>query len=131
MKNWKQILAPVLVFVLGVLCGGGGTALYAIHKVRHVMQADTSEQRQLGGDFLSRRLRLDDEQRAQAQPIFDDVARDLQQLRLTSQPQVRAIVDDAAARLRPLLRPRQQRRLDELLARAHVRWERLDRDNRN
>src|SRR5690606_38068533 len=117
--NWKQILAPLLVFTLGVICGGGLTGIYALQKVRDVVEADAGEQRQLGnGEFLARRLRMDDEQRAQAQPIFDDVARELRELRRSSQPEVRASIENAAERLRPILRPGQQRQLDAFLARA-------------
>jgi hypothetical protein len=127
MKNWKQILAPLLVFVLGALCGVGGTALFALRQLREVVQADVTHQRQLTGEFLARRLRLDDEQRAQAQPIFDELSRDLLAVRREVQPRVRAVVGDAAERLRPMLRPRQERQLDELLARARLRWERIER----
>ncbi len=126
MKNWKQILAPVLVFALGVVCGGGVTALYAIHKVRDVMQAGNGEERRIGAQFLTRQLRLDAEQRDQARVIFDEAARSMENIRIESLPKVRVIVDEAAARLRPILRPRQQRRLDRLLDRVHARWDRIE-----
>lgn len=123
MKNWKQILAPVLVFVLGAIAGGGVTAIYALKQVRAIVQADPAEASQVGGQFLARRLQLDAQQRTAAQPILDEMARGLVQVRADSMPRVRRLINDADARLRPLLRPDQQKILDRLLARPRARWE--------
>jgi hypothetical protein len=125
MKNWKQILAPVLVFVLGALAGGGVTALYALKQVREIVQADTGDASQMGMRFIARRLQLDAQQRAAAQPIFDDIARGLADVRVESMPRVRRLINEADGRLRPILRPDQQRKLDRLLALPRARWERM------
>ena len=123
MQNWKQILAPVFVFVLGAIAGGGVTAIYALKQVRAIVQAEPGEASQMGGQFLARRLQLDPQQRAAAQPILDELARGLSQVRAESMPRVRRLINDADVRLRPLLRPGQQKILDRLLAGPRARWE--------
>jgi len=125
MKNWKQILAPVLVFVLGAICGGGGVALYAIKQFTKLAEGGPAETSEIGARALARRLNLDPEQRAAARPILFDAARELARIRAESMPEVRATINEAAERLRPILRPPQQKRLDEMLARPRARWDRI------
>jgi hypothetical protein len=125
MKNWKPILAPVLVFVLGAICGGGGVALYAMKQIVRMAEASPAETSELSARALARRLNLDPQQRAAARPILLETARELARIRGESMPQVRAAINDAAARLRPILRPAQQEKLHQLLARPRARWDRL------
>lgn len=125
MTNWKQILAPVLVFVLGGLAGGGVTALYALQRVNEIVQADPGVASQAGARLLARRLQLDARQRAAAEPIFADITRSLADIRRESMPKVRQVINDADARLRPILRPDQQRKLDRLLGLLRARWDRM------
>ena len=123
MNRWKQILAPLLVFILGALCGGGGVALYVVKQARQFIQADPSEATKMASALIVRELKLDAGQRAALQPIFNDVAAALVEIRRESVPQIRRVILDAEPRIRPQLRPDQQRRLDELLAAPKARWE--------
>jgi hypothetical protein len=125
MKNWKSFLAPVLVFVLGAVCGGGGVALYAIRELRAVVVTEPGEGARRSTQAIMRNLHLDAEQRAAAQPIFDRIARELTQARVGAMPQVRATIEQGARDLRPLLHPGQQRRLDQMLRRSQARWNRF------
>ncbi|HEX7123883.1 MAG TPA: hypothetical protein VF178_16010 [Gemmatimonadaceae bacterium] len=131
MRNWRQIAAPVLVFVLGAICGGGGMAFYALQQVREAMTAPPAEERQIALRLMTRQLRLDPSQQAAAAPVFATMAQRLAEIRRESQPKVREAIKDAAEELRPLLRPRQQQRLDQMLARAQMRWERSERAPRS
>jgi hypothetical protein len=124
MKNWKQILAPVLVFVLGGICGGGAVSLYAMHKFARLAEGNPVETSELGARTLARRLQLDPEQRAAARPILLETARELARIRSESAPQVRTAINNAAEKLQPILRPDQQQKLQEMLARPRARWNR-------
>jgi hypothetical protein len=122
MTNWKSFLAPVVVFVLGLICGGGGVALYALREIRASVATDAGDGARRATQMITRTLRLDVEQREAAQPVFDRLARELAAIRIESSPRVRAAIAHAAGELRPLLRPPQQRRLDVLMQRARARW---------
>lgn len=123
MKRWKQILAPWAVFLLGVIFGAGATGLVVVHKARKLLRSPPEQLVARGTDLVARRLDLDPGQRAAVAPVFEELKRELATLRIESAPRVREIIEKAAAKLRPTLRPEQEEKLDAMLAAARARWD--------
>jgi hypothetical protein len=125
MNAWQKFLAPLLVFVLGAICGGGLVASAMIHRTRVVAENGPGEFTRVARRYLVRELGLDAQQRAALDPVFRDIEAQLAALRLENIPRIRRLVFNAESRIRPQLRPDQERKLDRLLAPPRARWQRL------
>lgn len=125
MQRWKPILAPVLIFLLGVIAGGTIVGLVVAQRVRHLINAGPSETVSMAGSLVARRLDLDADQRRALEPILSDVAAGFSLIRVETMPEVRRLLLDAESRLRPHLRPEQQTKLDQLLVAPRARWQAL------
>ncbi|MFA6962868.1 MAG: hypothetical protein WC205_19085 [Opitutaceae bacterium] len=123
MQRWKSILAPVLIFGLGMIAGGTVVTLVVVHKVRHFIDAGPDETVAKAGALVARRLDLDAAQRQTLAPVLTDLQTGFSELRLETMPKVRRLILDAETRLRPSLRPDQQAKLDQLLAAPKARWQ--------
>jgi periplasmic protein CpxP/Spy len=58
-------------------------------------------------------LNLTPEQKAKVQPIIDQAAPQIENIRREAMQKTKALVDNAMAQIRPLLTPEQQKKLDE------------------
>jgi hypothetical protein len=125
MQRWKPILAPVLFFLIGMIAGGTVVSLVVARRVKHLIQSGPAETVALAGQAVARRLDLDATQRRALEPILADVATGFVRIRVETLPEVRHLILDAEARLRPQLRPDQQTKLDELLLVPRARWNAL------
>lgn len=122
MKNWKAILGVTGIFLLGMLAGAlvvVGLVLPRVERVMHGGPVFTASE--VTGHF-ARRLKLDPGQRAQVLEIVADTQRQIHDVRQQCAPQTRAVIDAAVVRTRALLRPDQQAKFDQLVARYSARF---------
>jgi hypothetical protein len=125
MQRWKTVLAPVLVFLLGMIAGGTLVGLVVAKRVRHLIDAGPAEIVSTAGNLVARKLDLDARQRRDLEPVLADLQAGFTRLRIANLPEVRRLILDAESRLRPGLRPGQQAKLDRLLAAPKARWQAL------
>ena len=81
----------------------------------------------MGVEHLTKELDLTDAQKAQVQPIVDQVKPQLKQIHQEAMEKSKAVMDTAAAQLRPLLTPEQQQKFDALRA-AHEKMREARRE---
>jgi hypothetical protein len=113
MKIWKAILVLTLVFIAGIAVGVLGTRVV----VRSYLQAAIAHPERIQVVIernLTRKLRLDGEQRAELADILTDTRGELHTLRVQYQPQAAEILRKADARIAKLLTPEQLARYEEL-----------------
>jgi hypothetical protein len=122
MQRWKPILAPLFIFLLGMFAGGTVVALVVVHRVKHFIEAGPAETVASAGALVARKLDLDAAQRRALAPVLSDLQNGFSRLRIETMPEVRRLLLDAEARLRPQLRPAQVAKLDKLLAAPKARW---------
>jgi Spy/CpxP family protein refolding chaperone len=120
MKNWKAVVGAIAVFVLGGLAG----SLVTVGVIRH--QLGHGHGGQMMANFIVRRLswklHLDSTQREQLRAIVHDGQQDMKALRQQMQPQVEEIFARSEAKVRVILRPDQQEKLDKLVAERKAKW---------
>ncbi|HVM60591.1 MAG TPA: hypothetical protein VMV72_06955 [Verrucomicrobiae bacterium] len=122
MKNWKAILALVLVFVLGMVAGGSFVSARATKRLHRLMRGQTAFTAKEVTWLLSRRLHLDRAQRNQILPLVEAAQVQITDARKQCVPQVLKAFDDFDAKARVLLRPDQAEKLDQLTADRKARW---------
>ena len=113
MKIWKSILVLILVFVAGISVGVVGTRVV----VRSYLQTAIAHPERIQALIernLTRKLRLDGEQRAELAEILTDARGELHSLRVQYQPQAADILRKADDRITKLLTPEQLTRYEEL-----------------
>lgn len=113
MKRWKSILLLAIVFIAGVAAGSVGTRMAARRAVQqaaaHPERAQFAVERS-----LSRRLRLDAEQRAQLHAVLTDTRGQLAALHQQLQPQVTAVLRQTDQKISALLTSEQRVRYDKI-----------------
>ena len=122
MKNWKAILALVVVFILGMIAGGSLMSASAAKRLQRVLHGQTAYTAQEVTSRLSRKLHLDPSQRAQMLTLVRAAQAHITDARKQCVPQVLAALDDFDAKARILLRPNQVEKFDKLVAERKARW---------
>jgi uncharacterized protein YneF (UPF0154 family) len=123
MKNWKAILGVVLVFLLGSAAGGLVTMRCMKKRIERVVHGEPMFTADEVVRHMSRRLRLDAAQRDQIRAIVVDTQAQMSAVRKQCQPQVRAVIDEAIAKTRPILRPDQLEKFDKFIAERRRAWQ--------
>jgi Spy/CpxP family protein refolding chaperone len=108
--RWKLILAFVLVFLAGVVCGFFGTlhAHYSFARMDSESMAQHMKQR------LRAELKLTPQQMQQISPIIDRAASQLKTKREQTMRDVHDIFEQTHRDMEPFLTPEQRTRLEEL-----------------
>lgn len=110
MKNWKAIVGVLLVFVLGMMAGGLGTIGVIRHRLVTRGFSDVIVRR------LSWELRLDAGQRQQVRIIVSEAQQEMRPVR-------ERVFENAESKIRAALRPDQQAKFDELVAKSkRIQW---------
>jgi Spy/CpxP family protein refolding chaperone len=122
MKSWKFKLGIVGVFVLGALVGVLATVLFVQHRMSDSGFSGPEQALNRIMGRMERELRLSQEQRQAIQPIVAEGMGRMRELRSRLAPEVEKLMAETTGRIRPLLTPEQQPRLDEFNARRMERW---------
>lgn len=117
--------APVLVFLLGLFAGVALSVFWVGHRLRNFAENGPEGATRFGIAAVTRRLDLDEAQRAACAPVFARIEAGFAAMHREDLAKVRTLLEGAAADLRPQLRPDQQAELDEMLEAPRRRWERF------
>lgn len=120
MKKWRLIGGVVLVFVLGILVGSGGTRLYNRYH-RADSWKDPAERRNLYLQKLTKKLHLTEEQQREFKVIIEDMDTKREALNQERSEKTNKIFNESFSRMNEKLAPDQQKRLEELKAKYEER----------
>ncbi len=128
MKNIKQILCILLIFLLGA--AGGGLVMHMVYKshMESFLRGDRNAREDILLDRLSRRLDLDDQQREQVRKIIEQTHAEMGNIRKLYRPQMEAVLEKSRAEMRQILRPDQREKFEQFLEKRKAKHE---RDHRN
>jgi hypothetical protein len=104
-----------------VVVGSVGNRLYMRHTFEKMVSGSKDHMERTAMARLTRRLDLTSAEQERVRPILDEAAGELHRLRVEQRPQVEAIVDRAAERMKAELPPDKGRKLDEAVARFKAR----------
>ena len=113
------------VFLLGAITGALGMGAFVRHRFAWGGPRLEAAAESRAVNRLSRRLGLDADQRRALEEIAHRTRIRLEAVRDETIPRVQEILDDAAAELKPHLRPDQQQELDRIAAEGRDRWRRF------
>jgi Spy/CpxP family protein refolding chaperone len=121
-NSWKFKLGILGVFALGLLVGALGTGLFVRHRMMDFagVRPEQAVARVMGR--MERELGLTAEQRQAIEPIVAESAARMGALRARLTPEVEKLMAETVGRIKPLLTPEQQPRLDQFNARRMERW---------
>lgn len=118
----KAIAGILVVFVLGALVGALGTTAFVVRKMRQFALEGTHERQTWAMRRLHRQLRLTNAQKPEVQKILKQAEEEVHDLLQDSLAEFIDIVRRRNARLKPLLTPEQQQKLDEMFERMQRHW---------
>jgi Spy/CpxP family protein refolding chaperone len=121
MKNLKQILCVLLIFLLGA--AGGGLVMHMVYKshMESFLRGDRKAREEILLDRLSRKLDLDNLQREQVRKIIDQTHAEMNNIRKQYRPQMEAVLEKSRAEMRQILRPGQREKFEQFLEKRKAR----------
>ncbi|HUJ75024.1 MAG TPA: hypothetical protein VL359_09205 [bacterium] len=122
MTSWRFRLGVVAVFALGVLVGAGGISVYWKARIHEIFHSPPSKVAERVLNRLSRDLDLTAEQREKARPIVVEAQAEFAAFRQAHLPELFALMRQNVERLKPILTPEQQERLEKVFAKMQERW---------
>ena len=123
---WQVWALIAVVFVLGCLTGASVTSFYNARRGGPLDgSAANGGARRSMSEKMKRELNLTDEQTLQVQAVMDDTRKAFRAA-ADSCPQLKDTRENAAARIRVLLTPEQQKKFDEIKARREEERKRDD-----
>lgn len=120
-RRWLRLLAALLIFGAGMICGGGLTVMVAVHRIdqaiRHPEEAPARITK-----YLTRRLDLNPDQAEQVEQLIAARQLRLQNIRREVQPRVESELNELKAQIDHVLTPDQQVKWDQVFDDALDRW---------
>lgn len=120
-RRWLSIVLALVIFVSGVLVGGGVTVLVAVRQIRDVIAHPERAPDRIVARLHSK-LKLNDQQTKQVEQIVKRRQAALIEIRRTVQPQVLEQLDQFEREVADVLKPDQKQRWHELLANLRTQW---------
>lgn len=118
--RWPIIMVMLLLFLSGLIIGGGSTAIFMVRRARQaISHPEERSARFVMG--IARRLDLTPEQREQIREIVHKHEQRLQEIRRDFMPQVREEFQSMEDEIALLLTP-EQRKMWHELARRRQNW---------
>ena len=123
MKRFRSILIVVLIFLSGVFVGAmvGGTAAL-MDVVNRTFRGGPPNIRKLLIQRAKHDLKLDEDQNHQFWQILNDAGAELRDATKPVRPQIDAVLEKAAQRMREVLRESQRPRFDSFVKESRARW---------
>lgn len=121
MKRWKPWLVLTLVFLAGVVFGVVATRVVVRHYVRTAITQPEMIRARIERD-LTRRLKLNDQQRPQVHAALVRAHARLQTLRQEFQPRFLVIVSDAQQEVSSVLTPEQREQFEKFKLETQPFW---------
>jgi hypothetical protein len=120
-RLWLTLLLTAVVFVAGIVVGGGGALIVVRNRLVEAIQHPQLEPARIT-TRLRRSLELDDEQAAQVEAILQRHQAELQEIRRRVQPEVVARLDLVEQEVGDVLTPEQRQRWHTQLDRLRRTW---------
>ena len=118
---WVKALLVLVIFVCGMVCGGGITAI-ALGLVMRDLVRHPEVRVERSTTFLTRRLDLTPEQRQQVHAILQKQAGDMQALRGEVWPRVMQRLQTSETEIAAVLTPAQQEKWKALAKKLREEW---------
>jgi Spy/CpxP family protein refolding chaperone len=125
MKKLKVVLGILAVFILGAVAGGviGRGACW------HRPHWGEIHPREVVVRKLTRKLHLDDAQKARVEVIVNDAHDQMREMRRETQPKIDSIMGNAQDKIRAILRPDQKAEFEKLVNRWKAERQRLQHED--
>jgi len=120
-RRWVRILVALLIFVGGMVCGGGLTIIGAVERIHHAIHHPEEVPGRIT-HYLKRRLDLSDDQTQQVEQIIREHQKNLQEIRRGVQPRVEAELELLRQDISQVLTPEQRDKWDDIFDDAVDRW---------
>lgn len=114
-RDWQIRLAALAIFLLGFTAGALAFTIY-----QNAQRDAGPEPRRRFGQVLDQ-LDLSEEQRSQVRAIFDDARARMSEIRRESAPKFREVREQTDARLREVMTPEQWERFSSLTSEGRER----------
>lgn len=121
MKKWRIVAGVVVIFLLGSLAGSVFTRIVLRHRIEYVMRGGPRAVSEVVVKRLTRALNLDAAQQSQLVQIVDDARKEVMEVRRQTNPQMKAVLDRAQARVDAMLRPDQREKFHKIVNRRRQR----------
>ncbi len=121
MQKTKLIIGFVLVFLLGALSGALGSGYLHHKRISRFAEFDPAHRMEFITERLTRRLNLDQEQRANVEKILAETQGALGDIRTKFAPEMQSMMDNAALRIKEGLTPEQSQVADQMFERMKRR----------
>jgi Spy/CpxP family protein refolding chaperone len=120
-SQWLTALLLVAVFLCGIICGAGATAVAAVRIVRHaILHPEGHPER--GARWLKSRLDLTDQQFEQVRKILTEQNAEFAGIRDEVRPRILQCLKQTNEEVAKILRPEQQAKWRTLTRRLRERW---------
>lgn len=122
MRNWKLWSGIMLVFLSGIVIGSAATGLYIKHGIEGLLQEGPPGIKNIAMKKLTDELGLSKSQQAEVGKIVVEAQSRFQKLRAQNQPEIEKILSESVLRMKTVLSPEQQKKLDLLHESLRKRW---------
>lgn len=120
-RRWVRVIAAVLIFFGGMICGGGLTVIVAVRNIRHAIHHPEEVPPRIT-KYLTRRLDLSPEQATQVEALIVQTQSHLQAIRRRDQPEVALQLAALRQQIGDILTTDQRDKWDEIFDEAVDRW---------
>ena len=117
---WKLAIGITIVFSAGCATGVIGTIVIA-EKIKEKAE-DQKVDHEMALNHLTKKLDLDDLQRAEVSEILEEMVADMVELRDDTRVELGLITDKYAPRIFAVLRPEQKSKFSEFLTKLGEQW---------
>ena len=120
-RRWVRVVAALLIFLGGMVCGGGLTVIVAVRNIRHAIHHPEEVPARITR-YLTRRLDLTSDQAEQVEALIARRQANLQAIRRDAQPRVESELSALHAEIGQVLTPDQRAKWDDIFDEAVDRW---------
>jgi hypothetical protein len=119
----KVITGIVFIFLLGMISGILCTSLFIKYKFKQFAQGGPPFQTELFMKQLTSELKLSDKQQADALKIVNETTEEIHKFMQNSRDDFFKLMQQRDAKLKEILTPEQQNKLDEMYKRIQKSWQ--------
>jgi biopolymer transport protein ExbB/TolQ len=119
MKSPKAIVGVAIIFIIGVMIGSVGTYTLMMLKLRDIFKSPDHFS-QFMGQRISRKLRLDPDQKEQLLEVVEKTHARIKEIRQEITPRLETVFREAEDDIKSFLRPDQKERLEEMIQRKET-----------
>lgn len=120
-RRWLRVVAALLIFIGGMVCGGGLTVIVAVRDIRHAMRHPEEVPPRITR-YLTHRLDLSPDQADQIERLIAEHQAHFQAIRRETQPRVSAELSELREQISEVLTPEQRAKWDDIFDEAVERW---------